>query len=201
MSFRYRSQSVVRVPGLDSWQLFDTRVAESYLPAMVATQALLDATTADHARRVAAAAGAPGIEVLRGLRSELASAAEHATATYERGVFEGLLGVVDATLEAVDAGRGLAPQSAPLEPGSPAARMLLEIAGGVRGANADLADRLDTDHWQVSRAGRRLRELGLATRSRAGRLNGWALTSAGERQVARWNPPTPPGQRISRRRR
>jgi Mn-dependent DtxR family transcriptional regulator len=61
--------------------------------------------------------------------------------------------------------------------------MLLEIAGGVRGGNADLADRLDTDQWQVSRAGRRLRELGLATRERAGRLTGWTLTKVGVRAV------------------
>ena len=55
--------------------------------------------------------------------------------------------------------------------GSLPARMLLEIADGVQGANADLSDRLDTDQSQVSRAGRRLRQLGLATRVRAGRLN------------------------------
>ncbi len=68
---------------------------------------------------------------------------------------EGLLGVVDSIQEAADGAGGLAAQSTPVEPGSLAARMLLEIARGVRGANADLADRLDTDQWQVSRAGRR----------------------------------------------
>ncbi len=72
-------------------------------------------------------------------------------------MYEGLLWVVNAARDAIGGGRGLAQQSAPLEPGSIAARMLLEIARGVRGANADLADRLDTDQWQVSRAGRRLR--------------------------------------------
>ena len=121
---------------------------------------------------------------LRGLRSELAHAAGDATEPYERGVYEGLLGIVDAVVDAVEGDWGLALQSAAVEPGSLAARMLQEIAGGVAGANADLADRLDTDQWQVSRAGRRLRELGLATRVRAGRLNGWTLTSAGQRELS-----------------
>jgi DNA-binding MarR family transcriptional regulator len=53
------------------------------------------------------------------------------------------------------------------------------------GGNADLADRLDTDQSQVSRAGRKLRELGLATRVRTGRLNGWTITTAGEREASR----------------
>ena len=101
--------------------------------------------------------------------------------SYDRGLYEGLLAVLNAAEATADRGVGLAQQSAPLEPGSVAARMLLEIAGGVRGANAVLADRLDTDQWQVSRAGRRLRELGLATRLRSGRLNGWQLTTAGQR--------------------
>lgn len=52
------------------------------------------------------------------------------------------------------------------------------------GANADLADRLDTDQWQVSRAGRRLRALGPATRLGSGRLNIWQLTGAGQRLAA-----------------
>lgn len=63
---------------------------------------------------------------------------------------------------------------------------VIEIAESVRGAaNADLAERLDTDQWQDSRAGRRLRDLGLASRSRAGRLNAWVLTSAGGRAADR----------------
>ncbi len=100
-------------------------------------------------------------------------------------MYEGLLGVVDATRDVASGGRGLAQCTSPLEPGSLAARLLLEIVAGVRGGNADLAERLGTDHWQVSRAGRRLRDLGLATRSREGRVNGWTLTQEGSRQARR----------------
>ena len=151
---------------------------------MPRSQAGIDPTTAAHVHRVAEITRAPDLNALRRLRSDLVRAAKRATTDHDRGVYEGLLGVVDATREAMGVGRGLAPQSAALEPGSLAARMLLEVARGVRGANADLAERLDTDQWQVSRAGRRLRDLGFATRSRAGRLNGWSLTSAGEHQVS-----------------
>jgi DNA-binding MarR family transcriptional regulator len=151
---------------------------------MAVARKAVDAEPADYVRRVAAAARSSNAVALRRLRSELATAAKRASGTHERGVYDGLLGVVDSVQEAVDAARGLAAQSAPVEPGSLAARMLLEVAGGVRGANADLADRLDTDQWQISRAGRRLRELGLATRVRSGRLNGWQPTDAGEQEVA-----------------
>jgi hypothetical protein len=150
----------------------------------MATPTASDAVAADLARRVAAAVRSSNVAALRGVRSELARAAKKAAGTYERGVYDGLLEVLVSAQAVGDAESGLGPQSAPLEPGSLAARMLLEVAGGVRGANADLADRLDTDQWQVSRAGRRLRELGLATRARTGRLNGWALTKAGEREAA-----------------
>lgn len=51
--------------------------------------------------------------------------------------------------------------------------------------NADLAVLLGTDDWQVSRAGRRLRELGLVTRARLGRVNVWDLTDAGRQVVER----------------
>ncbi|MDQ3385570.1 MAG: hypothetical protein M3503_06115 [Actinomycetota bacterium] len=122
---------------------------------------------------------------LRRLRIDLDHAASaEPPGSYERGFLDGLAKVVGAALARRDRGGGLAAQSAVVEPGSVPARMLLEIAGGVRGANADLADRLGTDQWQISRAGRRLRELGLAERTRAGRLNGWSLTSDGERQVS-----------------
>jgi hypothetical protein len=140
--------------------------------------------TAEYARRVAAAVTTSDLGALRRLRSELARATKHAAGARERGAYDGLLAVLDSVRDLRSGRGGLGPQSAPLEPGSLAARMLLEIAGGVRGANADLAGRLDTDQWQVSRAGRRLRELGLATRVRAGRLNGWTLTKSGEREAA-----------------
>jgi hypothetical protein len=139
---------------------------------------------ADFAHRVAAAVASSDGAQLRELRIELTRLRKGAAAGQERGICEGLLTVVDAAGD-LAGGRGLAPQSTPLEPGSLAARLLLEIDGGVRGANADLADRLDTDQWQVSRAGRRLRDLGLATRVRSGRLNGWSLTKAGLREASR----------------
>ncbi len=136
--------------------------------------------------RVVAAVRSESRSELRKLEVDLKSVARAVgQGTYERGLVDGFLRVVQAA--AVDAGprRGLAPQSAAFEAGSLPARMLLEIAAGVRGANADLADRLDTDQYQISRAGRRLRDLGLVERARAGRLNGWSITSRGEREVAR----------------
>ncbi len=57
--------------------------------------------------------------------------------------------------------------------------MLGEIARGARVGNADLAEVLATDAWQLSRAGRRLRDAGLATRIRSGRINVWDLTADG----------------------
>ncbi len=118
------------------------------------------------------------------LDRDLAAAARRMEpAAYGRGAIDSLLAVVQA-IRSTSQGPGLAPQMASLEPGSLPTRMLLEIAAGVRGANADLAERLDTDPWQLSRAGRRLRELGLASRTRSGRLNEWSLTGAGERVAA-----------------
>lgn len=96
-----------------------------------------------------------------------------------------------ATLRLVieEAGRegssGLAPQAGGLEPGSLPARLLVEIAAGVRVANQELAERLGTDPWQLSRAGRRLREAGLAERERQGRINVWEVTDAGREEVDR----------------
>lgn len=163
--------------------MFDTNARGAYGRPVVAASSP-DPAFADCARRVAVAVTSADGAQLRQLRTELARLHKDAAAGQERGICEGLLSVIDAAKDLVG-GRGLAPQSAPLEPGSLAARLLLEIDGGVRGANADLADRLDTDQWQVSRAGRRLRDLGLATRARSGRLNGWSLTKAGEREASR----------------
>lgn len=84
--------------------------------------------------------------------------------SYQRGAVDSLLLVVECLARSDSA--GLAAQGAVFESGSLPARMLLEIARGVPGANADLADRLDIDQWQVSRAGRRLRQLGLAIGTR-----------------------------------
>lgn len=121
---------------------------------------------------------------LRRLDRDLTSDAEsRQVGSYERGMVDGLLAVVRAVARNGMLG-GLAAQVAPFEPGSLAARLLLEIAAGVHGANADLAERLDTDQWQISRAGRRLRDLGFAQRSRSGRTNEWALTAAGDQEVA-----------------
>jgi len=121
---------------------------------------------------------------LRRLDRDLTSDAEsRQVGSYERGVVDGLLAVVRAIARNGTLG-GLAVQVARFEPGSLAARLLLEIAAGVHGANADLAERLGTDQWQISRAGRRLRDLGLAERSRSGRINEWVLTVAGKQEAA-----------------
>lgn len=81
--------------------------------------------------------------------------------------------------------RGLAAPAPGLVPGSLPARLLAEVDRGARVGNADLAELLGTDQWQLSRAGRRLRELGLMTRSRIGRVNTWDLTEEGRLEVER----------------
>lgn len=146
------------------------------------------ADIAKYVERVAAAiiSSSGDRAVLRRLQADLNRVARaEPPGTYQRGFVDSLRKIVQAAAELADGREGLAAQSAAFEPGSLPARMLIEIAQGVRGANADLAERLDTDQWQISRAGRRLRELGLAERTRAGRLNGWSLTSEGERQASR----------------
>lgn len=163
--------------------MFDTTALRAYGRLVVGASSPRPAF-ADCAHRVAVAVASNDGPQLRQLRTELTRLRKGAAAGQEQGICEGLLSVVDAASDLVSS-RGLAPQSASLEPGSLAARLLLEIDAGVRGANADLADRLDTDQWQVSRAGRRLRDRGLATRVRTGRLNGWSLTEAGEREASR----------------
>lgn len=143
------------------------------------------AELAAHADRLAAAlSGRAGARAeLQRLERDLTGLAEsRPVGSYERGLVDGLLVVVRAVARNGKR-RGLAEQTALFEPGSLPARLLLEIAGGVHGANADLADRLGTDQWQISRAGRRLRDLGLAQRSRSGRTNEWTLTVAGEREA------------------
>jgi len=128
--------------------------------------------------------GPDGRSELRRLEVELERLALLAEpGSYERGRLDGALQVLGAV--AGRANLGLAPQTATIEPGSLAERLLLEIDNGVHGANADLAERLGTDQWQLSRAGRRLRDLGLAERTRTGRLNLWRLTSAGDQEARR----------------
>ncbi len=90
--------------------------------------------------------------------------------------------------------RGLADQGGQLEAESLAARMLGEIGRGARVGNADLAQLLETDPWQLSRAGRRLRDAGLATRTRSGRINVWDLTSEGRAELNRLSGPGIPNE-------
>ena len=104
--------------------------------------------------------------------------------SYGQGTVDGLLAAIRAVAGS-QAPSGLGPQTALFEPGSIPEQLLVEIARGVRGANADLAETLETDQWQISRAGRRLRELGLAERTRTGRINQWTLTRAGEGEARR----------------
>jgi hypothetical protein len=95
-----------------------------------------------------------------------------------------LVDVCRATRE-LDELRGLAAPAHGLVPESLPARLLAEIVRGARIGNGDLAELLGTDQWQLSRAGRRLRELGLVTRSRIGRVNAWDVTEAGRQEVKR----------------
>lgn len=105
---------------------------------------------------------------------------ESAPDSYDRGVAEALLLVLTHGLGTDEEEPQRGP---PFEPGSLPSRLLLEVAAGVHGANADLAERLGTDDSQVSRAGRRLRQLGLAVRTREGRLNRWSITPDGQALV------------------
>lgn len=121
---------------------------------------------------------------LEELLADLAERAEgHPVSSYERGVFTGMAAVA---LAAGRAGRRspLAESTGLVEAGTLAERLLLEIGRGVAGSNAEIAERLGTDDWQLSRAGRRLREVGLAERTRSGRTNQWRLTPAGYEAVA-----------------
>ena len=101
--------------------------------------------------------------------------------SYERGAVDALVLVLEQSARVDGVGSA---KAVPFEPGSLAARLLLEIASGVHGTNADLAERLATDETQICRAGRRIRELGLADRSREGRLNRWSISREGERVVS-----------------
>ncbi len=101
-----------------------------------------------------------------------------------RSALTSLADVCRATRE-IDEFRGLAAPTAGLEPESLPVRLLVEIHRGARVGNDELAELLGTDVWQVSRAGRRLRDLGFVTRARLGRVNVWDLTEAGREEVDR----------------
>ena len=118
---------------------------------------------------------------LASVEGQLLRLAESEASEWGRAI-TALADVCRATRE-LDEFRGLAAPASDLEPESLPARLLAEIGRGARVGNADLAVLLGTDDWQLSRAGRRLRELGLVTRARLGRVNVWDLTDAG-RQVA-----------------
>lgn len=145
-----------------------------------------DSLVAEAGRLLSVVSDVPGgLSELRRLEIELTRLrllADHGS--YERGQLDGVLSVLGA-VSGRSTTAGLALQTATIEPGSLPERLLLEIDNGVHGANADLAERLGTDQWQLSRAGRRLRDLGLAERTRTGRLNSWRLTSAGDQEARR----------------
>jgi len=111
-----------------------------------------------------------------------------------------LADVCRATRE-LDEFRGLAAPTQGLEPESLPVRLLIEIYRGARVGNADLAELLDTDVWQLSRAGRRLRDLGLVTRGRLGRVNLWDLTDAGRTEAERLRTAGKTSRRVDPRRR
>lgn len=137
---------------------------------------LSDPDLADAVARVAHAARTAGRGTER-LSSELRQVVDEAPdQSYAHGAADALLAVLEHARKTT----GPLPSDLPLERGSLAARLLLEIEAGVHGANTDLAERLGTDKTQLSRAGRRLRQLRLADCQRDGRLNRWRITPAGE---------------------
>lgn len=131
------------------------------------------------------------------IEGQLRDRAESEPAEWARALMA-LADVCRATRE-LDEFRGLAVPAADLEPDSLPTRLLFEIARGARVGNGDLAVLLDTDDWQVSRAGRRLRELGLVTRARLGRVNVWDLTEAGRQAVERLHDEAQSRRRSARR--
>lgn len=135
----------------------------------------------DAAARVAHAARTAG-RGTRQLASELREVIDDVPEqSYEHGAAVALLAVLEHVQDTV----ATSESDLQFEPGSLPARLLLEIEAGVRGANTDLAERLGTDKTQLSRAGRRLRQLRLAECEREGRINRWDITPAGAALVSR----------------
>jgi hypothetical protein len=135
----------------------------------------------DAAARVAHAVRTAGRGTPK-LASELRGVIENLPErSHEHGAAAALLAVLEQAHE-ID---GALRVDLPFESGSLPARLLLEIEAGVRGANADLAERLGTDKTQVSRAGRRPRQLRLAECEREGRMSRWAITPEGADLVSR----------------
>lgn len=136
-------------------------------------------------RTLAGALGAGSPAELSALEQRLIPLAADLTAAPEcRSVIEALAEVSRAARSCLGR-RGLAGQGGQIEVESLPSRMLGEIARGARVGNADLAQLLNTDPWQLSRAGRRLRDAGLATRTRSGRINVWELTATGRAELNR----------------
>ena len=137
---------------------------------------------ADAAARVAHAARTAGRGTQK-LASELREVIDDVPEqSYAHGAAAALLAVLEQAQET----KGAVRSDLPFESGSLPARLLLEIAAGVHGANTDLAERLGTDKTQLSRADRRLRQLRLVDCERNGRINRWTITSGGESVVDRF---------------
>jgi len=79
------------------------------------------------------------------------------------------------------AGRQLQSEAAvrSIEPASVSARFVATVGRHPGVCNSRIEEMLGIDETQVSRAGRRLVELGLAVKRRVGRQNAWVLTPAG----------------------
>jgi DNA-binding MarR family transcriptional regulator len=89
----------------------------------------------------------------------------------------GVLRVIEASAQRLSASQ----LPAALGPGTYAHQVLQAIAQDPGVSNTELRERLGLDETEVSRTGRRLREAGVATRRRFGRVNSWTLSPAGER--------------------
>jgi DNA-binding transcriptional ArsR family regulator len=135
----------------------------------------------DAAARVAHAVRTAG----RGTRQLAIELREVIDDVPERSYAHGAAAALLAVLEQAQDTQGAVRSDLPFESGSVPARLLLEIEAGVRGANTDLAERLGTDKTQLSRAGRRLRQLRLAECEREGRINRWKITPEGAALVSR----------------
>jgi hypothetical protein len=123
-------------------------------------------------------------------------AAESPALLEHRGELRGLHNVASMVLE------GLVPLAilAELEPDSVAHQMLVYVAENNSCSNSDLADELEVDKSQISRAGARLHAAGLARARRAGRRNLWEITPRGAQTLsllATGGKPTPRGRQLS----
>jgi AcrR family transcriptional regulator len=100
-----------------------------------------------------------------------------------------LAGWLDSAIGFAHWGLERVPSTAPVAHGTQAHDFLRALDRAPQQASADLGRRLQIDETQVSRAGRRLHESGLVTRSKVGRQVFWKLSPRGRQALDDAPPP------------